>query len=399
VVAVAGGALAAVYGFGLIAEPFRILELLDVFKPVVGVTLVFIGVMIAAQSLRLLQSPHRPYLAGDPSRARAGFVVLWLLGSLVIGGNAMANPAQLKFSLMILTVVSLFVAGAGALWLVRGYGAKMESEWRPLDTAGAVRRRTSAWSVFFAFLWGIVGAVIAIRLELGLVELAAPFIDLGGDVSAQDLLSDPAIMALLVLGVVLVAPIIEELSKAMGLRLFRSAIGAHGDGLLLGLCAGLGFAFIESAGYILGGAGSAIVFVLVWLRVATMFMHSLTTGLIGAGYAWARLAGDARALWNGVARAIGVHAAWNGGVVVVVLFGAVGGLCLALVLIGLLIGLAVWAMPRIATASIERSIQDDHALAGVALPDTWSPIAVGAWWRIASGRPEYPTKKTDGSPY
>jgi RsiW-degrading membrane proteinase PrsW (M82 family) len=198
---------------------------------------------------------------------------------------------------------------------------------------------------------------------------------------------------MLAAGVALVAPAVEEIAKACGLRLFRSAIHAPGDGLLLGLMAGLGFGFIESAGYILGSVGSPTILILIWLRVATMLVHSITTGLTGAGYARARLSGERRAWWSGLGRAILLHVAWNTGVVLILGSGLVGTGGLSFIaLIGMVL-VAVWVMPKVVMAAVDQSIQEEHAAAGVALPRAWSPIADGVWWRFAGGRPQLPSEE------
>ena len=167
-------------------------------------------------------------------------------------------------------------------------------------------------------------------------------------------------------------------------------------GLLLGRSIGLGFGFLESAFFILDGVGSFAVLVLMWVRLATLVAHCGTTGLTGAGYARARLSGDRRALWRGLGRAAVVHAAWNalavGALPLLTVLGPGESIacCLALIYAPLLIVAALRVLPRVVTAEIHKSIQDDHALAGVPLPREWSPVADGLWWRIAGGRPKLP---------
>jgi RsiW-degrading membrane proteinase PrsW (M82 family) len=397
------GALLAVYGLSMLVEPLRVSDLTGVFKPIVGVALMVIGSLVAVETYRLLTTsgPDTPYAFGDPKQALKLFVGVWLFGSLIAATTQPASPSGIGFTLAVATVVGLSIAGAGAWWVFRWLASKANDEW-PQETAAALHRRPAAWSVFFAFVWGILSTVVAIRLELFVVERVLPYVQSRISPSATPetviptLLRDPAIVIGAVAGVMIVAPLIEEACKAIGLWMFRGVIHAHGDGLILGLAIGLGFGFIESAGYLLGGLGSLAIFWLVWLRVATMLMHSVTTGLIGAGYARARLAHNPRETWSGLGRAVVAHGVWNTGVVLIVVSGALESNCLPLVVLAAMIAIAARLLPRIVSAAVDRSIQDDHALAGITLPHNYRPIDDGVWWRAAGGRPQYPLP--DASP-
>jgi RsiW-degrading membrane proteinase PrsW (M82 family) len=397
------GGAAFVFGLVTTLAPFVSFALTEILKPVLGITLVALGGLVSLWSFRLLTraGPDTPYSFGDAKKARAFFVVVWLTGSIIGMMASLTTLADMKPYLVTATTLGLGAAGAGAVWMYRWIGAKLEGRW-PVETAGALRRRSSAWSVFFVFVWGILSAALAIGVEIGLIELALPLVksrvpSLSAITDIASLLQDPIVIVMLAAGVALVAPAVEEIAKACGLRLFRSAIHAPGDGLLLGLMAGLGFGFIESAGYILGSVGSPTILILIWLRVATMLVHSITTGLTGAGYARARLSGERRALWSGLGRAILLHATWNTGVVLILGSGLVGTGGLSFIaLIGMVL-VAVWVMPKVAMAAVDQSIQEEHAAAGAALPRAWSPIADGVWWRFAGGRPQLPSEEAGPS--
>ena len=389
----------AVYGLSLVIESARHLDILESLKMLGGVALIALGLPIALKSHNLLMrsGPDTPIAHGNPRQAQGVFFVVWVIGSVV----GVVLPVNLildtKMPLAIGAMIGLCVASVGALWIFRWIGVKFESQWTSLAASSAIRKRASAWSVFFAFVWGIVSAALAFRVELWLVELTVPYLEsrypnLLSPAAIARMLQDPVIIAGLFIGITIVGPIVEEACKAIGLRLCRGAIHSHGDGLLLGLMAGLGFGFIESAGYILGGIGSPTIVVLIWMRAATMIVHSLATGLAGAGYAQARLTGNGWALWRGLLRGILVHGVWNAGAALIILSGlfGFGAGCLPFLVLIVMAVIGVRLLPKIMTAAMDGSIQDDHAESGVPLPREWSPLEAGVWWRVAGGRPRFP---------
>jgi RsiW-degrading membrane proteinase PrsW (M82 family) len=396
-IALAAGALVAVIGLMLVLERFRITTVLDVLKPMLGVALAFAGGLVAVQSYRLLKTstPDRLYRPRDPNEARSVFVGVWLVGSILLAVLSVQSLAAVKPALVIGTTVGVVVMGVGALWLYRWIGATAEGEW-PVDEASqTIQARPVEWSVFWAFVWGVFSTVLAIGAEVVLLLVGLQYFAFRlpvpvADANVSELIADPGFVLGVFVAVCLIAPLLEEIFKALGLWLLRGAIRSHGDGLLLGLAAGLGFGFVESAGNMLQGVGNWLILALVWMRLATMLMHSVTTGLIGAGYARARLTGDRRALLSGLLRAVVVHGGWNVLGVIVVFAGLRGDNCLPLVVLGAIIVLAVRIVPRVVKAAIDRAIQDDHAIAGVPLPGAWSPLDDGVWWRLAGGRPQFP---------
>ena len=396
-IALAAGALVAVIGLMLVLERFRITAVLDVLKPMLGVALAFAGGLVALQSYRLLKTsaPDTPYRPGDPNGARSVFVVVWLVGSVLLSMLSIQSLADVKPALVIGTTVGVIVMGVGALWLYRWIGATVESEWPADEASQAIQTRPAEWSVFWAFVWGVFSTVLAIGAEVVLLVVGLQYLVFRlpvtvTDVNMSELVADPGFVVGVFVAVCLIAPLMEEVFKALGLWLLRGAIRSHGDGLLLGLAAGLGFGFVESAGNTLQGVGSWLALALVWMRLATMLMHSVTTGLIGAGYARARLTGDRRAIVSGLLRAVSVHGGWNVLGVVVAFAGLRGDNCLPLIVLIAIIVLAVRIIPRVVKAAIDRAIQDDHALAGVPLPGIWSPVDEGVWWQLAGGRPQFP---------
>lgn len=394
------------YGLSLVSRPYFPLDVVSAYNPTLGVTLIFIGLLFGGRVLRWLVSstPDTPYRPGDPSRALWLLIVAWLGGTLFGTSLTEQSLSGVKTTLILSTTLGLAAAGAGALWQLRRLGATTDQRWSLLESAASVRSWLNELSVFYVFVWGVFSVVLALGAELVLLELVGPSLesrlaDVLIDPNAiQDLLRDPVFVIGVIVAVTFVAPLIEELFKAIGLIFFRGRIRSASDGLLLGVLAGMGFGFVESAIYIAGTAGSFLLVFAIWLRVATLWIHSLTTGLTGAGYARKRLSGDGRALWQGFRRAVALHAMWNGAAVLIVgsLFLDSSGALSFILLIAVALT-AFRVLPKVALAAIEQSIQEDHAMANAALPQKWIPIEDGVWWRLAGGRPQHPLQQLDSN--
>ncbi|MFO8109293.1 MAG: PrsW family intramembrane metalloprotease [Thermoplasmata archaeon] len=143
-----------------------------------------------------------------------------------------------------------------------------------------------AWSsIFLLFMWGAVFAVImAIILSflfvgvLSLETLQQEYIFL-------QRLQDPTMMTLVM--VCVIAPIVEEFTKAMGVVYFKGRIFELEDGLILGAASGLGFAATEnllygSSAYIQYGF-QAFVMVIVIRSIASTLLHGSASAVAGYG--------------------------------------------------------------------------------------------------------------------
>ena len=87
---------------------------------------------------------------------------------------------------------------------------------------------------------------------------------------------------------VVIAPIVEELSKALGLRLMKKNILEIEDGLIYGAASGFGFAATENLiyGTRFWDEGIVVIISLLYLRtVGSSLLHASSTALTGYGYA------------------------------------------------------------------------------------------------------------------
>ncbi len=153
--------------------------------------------------------------------------------------------------------------------------------------------------VFMVFLWGMVAAP-------AVVTLIGMFV--GGGASG--------------LAVVGVRPLVEELTKGLGILLiiaFSQHFDNPTDGLVYGTAVGLGFAMTENVLYGVSVApslmqGDALSLVL-GRTVYTAGVHALASSAVGAGLGFGRVAGGrVRALgWAvlGLGVAVALHGGWN----------------------------------------------------------------------------------------
>lgn len=163
-----------------------------------------------------------------------------------------------------------------------------------------------------AFLWGCVPAVVlSVIAELA---LGIPF---SGEGCTQfcDIIQSAGI-----------APVVEELVKALALLglvvFFRGEFDGVLDGVIYGMLIGFGFAMTENFLYFVGSfaeAGWESLWTTILFRSGAFGLtHAFFTGLVGAGFGYAlgRRAGRVRRLIPlvALAAAIGFHALHNFGV-------------------------------------------------------------------------------------
>lgn len=165
----------------------------------------------------------------------------------------------------------------------------------------AERHRREPWRVLArAFGWGAtVAAALAIVLETALGSL----------------LGARAFLASFSVAVVLAAPVVEEIAKALGLRLIHDRDPEPEDGSIYGGAVGLGFAATENTIYIAAAyafANEGIALATAFYRgVATVAVHGAASAIAGHGVWRARYGGaPAWALW-GVGAAIALHVGYN----------------------------------------------------------------------------------------
>jgi len=130
-------------------------------------------------------------------------------------------------------------------------------------------------SVWKMFLWGgVAGVILALIFEVFVQSLFSE--------SAFATVLGPALFMS-----VIVAPLVEEFTKPLGLRFVRSQINELEDGLIYGAAAGLGFAATENIVYVLHsvaeGGFSAGIMTGVVRAVSSTLLHGSATAITGYG--------------------------------------------------------------------------------------------------------------------
>ena len=169
--------------------------------------------------------------------------------------------------------------------------------------------------VLRAFAWGAVfSVIIAIIFSLVLIATLGQIRPLTEFLARR--YNDPDVV-LLILGAVIVAPVVEEAAKGLGVRAGRSEVQALVDGLVYGAAAGLGFSATENLFYGINtllspdGGASASLIVIAIRSFSSSFLHASATAVVGYGLAKSWLTGRASAVLPFYLVAVVMHATFN----------------------------------------------------------------------------------------
>jgi len=225
----------------------------------------------------------------------------------IIGGGAYAGVALGLISIVLL----IFLVALGPI----SFGAAVVMAFLPVPFYAVIvltadrHEPEPLWALGLALLWGggvaIFGALIVEVIAGVIVALSA-----GTDVAG-------------IVGMVAVAPFVEEAMKGVGLLVvlvaLRRQFDGVVDGIVYGAMIGLGFAAVENIGYygnaVAGGAASgAVSFAL--RGVVSPFAHSLFTAMTGIGCGVMRERRRGVLAWTapvlGFCAAVLLHLMWNG---------------------------------------------------------------------------------------
>jgi protease PrsW len=169
--------------------------------------------------------------------------------------------------------------------------------------------------VIKAFVWGAVFSVI-VAIIFSLVLLAT----LGQIGPLNEFLArrfnDPDVV-LYILGAVIVAPVVEEAAKGLGVRAGRPEIQGLRDGLVYGAAAGLGFSATENLFYGIerllapdGGVAASLILIAV-RSFSSSFLHASASAVVGYGLAKSWLTRQAWAVLPFYLVAVVMHAIFN----------------------------------------------------------------------------------------
>jgi hypothetical protein len=147
----------------------------------------------------------------------------------------------------------------------------------------------------------------------GLMELSLNLQDpawLEDPQNLAELVLSPAVLTLIVVIFVVVAPLIEELLKGLGVLFLGYRLRGEAEALLWGVACGAGFALGESLfnGSVALEGWSAVMI----MRWGATLMHCLGSGIMGLGWHHAIVSKRPWRLLGAYGASAGLHALWNG---------------------------------------------------------------------------------------
>lgn len=191
-------------------------------------------------------------------------------------------------------------------------------------------QREPVRAVLLIFSWGAsAGIAIAVLLH---TLFEAGFHRFGGPLPAAGVTTA-------LLTVVVIAPVVEEFAKALGLGLVRRQMKEIEDGIIYGAAVGLGFAATENFVYGIaalaeGGVNEAVATIAIRI-FSSMLLHASASAIIGFGYGLVvRRGGVAFEVLPHYIGAVILHALYN----LLVGLAAIWGFVAALLLVGFLLG-------------------------------------------------------------
>jgi RsiW-degrading membrane proteinase PrsW (M82 family) len=131
------------------------------------------------------------------------------------------------------------------------------------------------------------------------------------DQAVKAIFAQPGLVAALIVGASILAPLVEEVLKTAGVWLLFNKNLTPSRGLLAGVVCGAGFALVESLGVINQPfEGSAWLAIIIG-RLGTAIMHIFTAGLTGWGIASLASGRNFGGAVLGYAAAVVSHGLWN----------------------------------------------------------------------------------------
>ena len=318
------GLLAGVF---YLFSPFIMEEGIDVLRAVAGVSFIALGVglglPLAWQGVSSLRGVPSRLFRPWPARVLVlVFIVAVILGQAVLTLDLVPALAFPPFYVLAAVLPPLFFLAFVGRSLALTGRRLTESDTRLRDVvlqlaSGAFLATFGAFGVEAAFgLLSVVVLFILAALTPGgdawWQELSAYLQDPRWLQSPENLYSpllSPPILIILGLLVLVIAPMIEELFKSLGVVLMSYRRPSKAQSFLWGLAGGAGFALSEAlfngASSLQGWAGVAT------MRVGATAMHCLGGGLMGLGWYYLFATRRPWRLLGAYAASVSLHSLWN----------------------------------------------------------------------------------------
>ncbi len=250
----------------------------------------------------------------------------WLYPLVILGGYLLAPNKSLNWlGMPLLNVFAFGIPVAFLLWLgMRKLpNGSLQRDWGAFGLGLTIVPLVMFFFEIIAILF--LGVVIIARVT-ATPELGAALqtlmdylqaVDTPGSTfpmqAAQQLVSDPLVLGMILMFFSGFVPLIEETFKPLAvLFLLRRPLPPQ-DGWVLGMLSGAGFALVENLGNVAIGEGWAILGI---ARLGATALHIFASGLVGTGLVAARTQNRFGRLALNFMIAVVLHAVWNGVTVV-----------------------------------------------------------------------------------
>lgn len=248
------------------------------------------------------------------------FIPCLLLGQAMISLLRLSPLTSLAFP-----PVHVMVAVTPALLILAFVGRRMRAgSWRTVSlevSHGAILAPAAALAAELITLF-VLALVISLVVALTpggvdrLLELSVNLQDpawLEDPTNLARLVLSPAVLAMIVIIFVIIAPLVEEFLKGLGVLLLGYRLRGKAEALLWGVACGAGFALGES---LFNGAIALETWGMVMLmRWGATLMHCVGSGIMGLGWYEALVEKRPWRFLATYAASAGIHALWNGAAV------------------------------------------------------------------------------------
>lgn len=260
--------------------------------------------------------PSATFSPPSPWKLSAIFIFSLIIGQVILSLAPFSRLASLVFP-----PFHIAAAMAPALTILSFAGRRTRAaSWRTVSlefSHGTVLAPTGALmaEVIVILVLILVASIIVVLTPGGvesLVELSTNLQDPSWLQESQNLarlILSPATLAVILAVFVILAPLIEEFFKGLGVLMLGHRLRTQGEALLWGVACGAGFAFGES---LFNGSIALEAWGLIMLiRWGASLMHCVSSGIVGLGWYEARVPRKPWRLLGAYGAASAVHALWN----------------------------------------------------------------------------------------
>jgi len=250
------------------------------------------------------------------------WLALLFVFCLIVGQAMLSLSTSPVFTWLAFPPFHVLAAISPALAILAFVGRRTKAaSWRTVSlevSHGSVLAPAAALAAEIVVLL-VVGLVISFVVALtpgGIGRLMELSLNLQDPTWVEDpenlaqLVLSPAVLTLIVVIVVIIAPLIEEFLKGLGVLFLGYRLRGEAEALLWGVACGAGFALGESlfnGSIVLEGWGAVMI-----MRWGASLMHCVGSGMMGLGWHQALVKRRPLRLLAAYGASTAIHALWNG---------------------------------------------------------------------------------------